>query len=101
MMVLINSANPIRDPKKTTSRKSMMPLVIDVKWVRKLIAEIVSTRKSGAHPWKKFRTNGNPLVKNRKHTTADTINAMTWLLVVAEMHDQIARKPPAMKNVPT
>ena len=40
------------------SRKSITPLVIEVKWLRKLKELIVCSRNSGAQPLKKSSTNG-------------------------------------------
>jgi hypothetical protein len=43
---------------------------------------------------------GNPESSSAKQAVTDKIKAMTWFLVVAEMHEPTARKPPAMSRLP-
>ena len=47
-----------------------------------------------------FCTISTPLITNRKQITAATMNAITWFLVSAEMHEPIARNAPAIRKLP-
>src|SRR5690348_11215721 len=93
-----NSA--ISEKKKMISRRSMTPCVMAEKWVRKLNDEMASISAIGAQERKKSITSGAPEMVNRKQTTTLTTNAITWLLVVAEMHAPIERYPPAINRLP-
>src|SRR5215472_13527646 len=81
----------ISETKKRTSRRSTTPAEIAAKCVRKLKEETASMRTSGAQDLKKSITSGAPETVKRKQITTLTTNAITWFLVVAEMHDPIER----------
>src|SRR5579885_1059077 len=98
--VLAYSQKAIRVAKYTTSRTSSTPFLMDSKWAMKLKELITSTTACGAQPLKKPSTMRVPLKMNQKQITTDTTNAMTWFLVVAEMQEPMARKPPAISRLP-
>ena len=60
------------------SRRSITPLAIDIKCVKKLKDEIASTIFCGIQALKKFNTSGEPANKNKKQITTVIINAITW-----------------------
>ena len=43
---------------------------------------------------------GKPASVNRKQVSAVSTNAITWLLVIADMHEPTARNAPAMMKAP-
>ena len=61
---------------------------------------MASSKACGAQPVNRFITIGNPLSMNRKQATTLRMNATTWLRVIADMQDPIARKPPAISQLP-
>ena len=99
-MTLAKSQKAIKEEKKIMSLKSITPFKIAEKWVKKLIEAIVLTTISGAHALKKSNTISSPLIVNKKQTVAETIKAITWFFVMAEIHEPIARNAPAIKKLP-
>src|SRR5215475_966329 len=71
------------------------------KWDRKLIDDTALTRKPGAQARNTLSTSSSPLITSRKQRVAATMNAITWFLVSAEMHEPTAKKAPAIKKLPT
>src|SRR6185437_12737313 len=75
VLAVRNSA--ISEKKKIKSRRSMTPVEIVEKCVRKLKDEIALMKGNGAQLRKKSSTSGAPEIVNRKHTATVTTNAMT------------------------
>jgi len=77
-----------------------MPREIELKWFRKLKLATESTTTKGTHVLIELRTKGYPASTKSRQTTPHKINAMTWLLLNADIHDPIARKLPAINQLP-
>ena len=56
--------------------------------------------RSGAQPWNRPSTIGEPATVKTKTSAAVTTKAMTWFLVSAETPAPIARKAPAISQLP-
>jgi hypothetical protein len=100
MMVVAASHTNINETKYNTSLSPSTPFDTDVKWVKKLSEAIISTTSMGAQPLNIFRTMGKPLRINMKQMTTPRMKAITWLLLKADVQDPIARKPPAISQLP-
>src|ERR1700688_2167128 len=68
---------PIRAPKYTRSRKSITPLEIASKCVKKLNDAMASTMACGKTPRTNSSTRGNPASRNTNPTKAAVMNATT------------------------
>ena len=80
--------------------KSIKPLFMSSKFIKKLKEEIASRNACPVQLEKKSNTIGNPLTVNKKHTVTERINAITWFFVSAERQDPIDKYPPAIKKLP-
>ena len=70
------------------------------KWARKLKSAITSSSDCGAQPENRSMTIGKPLSRKAKQTTTDRMKATTWLRVRADMQAPMARKLPAISQLP-
>src|SRR6266513_2283946 len=91
---------PISIAKYSRSRTSMTPLAMDSKWVRNESEAIASTSTCGAQLRNTSSTRGKPASRNTKQPATPRMNATTWLRVSADMHEPMARKPPASSRLP-
>ena len=73
---------------------------IVAKCERKLKPAIASSSDCGAQAANRSVTIGSPLSRKAKQTTTDRMKATTWLRVSADMHEPIARNPPAISQLP-
>ena len=99
-MDVASRKNAISIPKYNRSRTSMTPLAMDSKWLRNDSDAIASTSHCGVQLRNTSSTSGNPASRNRKHTTTARMKAITWLRVSADMHEPMARNPPASNRLP-
>ncbi len=97
----MNSAKPINDAKNTTSRTSITPRWKPSKCVITLNAATVCTSTGLAQRTNKSVTGVKPArIRNRQIIT-DTMKLITWLRVIAEVMQLIARYAPASRMLPT
>ena len=61
---------------------------------------MLSNTIEGTQDWNIFVINGDPIETKTKHVTKAKINAITWLLVIADMHIPTAKKAPAINQLP-
>src|SRR6476646_6418161 len=91
MTILAVRKSAIREKKKIKSRRSTTPAEMAAKCVRKLNDEIAVMSGSGTQLRKKSRTNGEPAIAISDTATTETMKAITWFPVVADMQAPMAR----------
>src|SRR5580658_7759887 len=101
MTPVVNRENPMTDKKKMTSRESKTPLVKYSKWVITLKAATVLTSQGQSMRVSRFVTGGNPHSTRNRQITTDKIKLTTWLRVMAEVMQLMARYAPAIRKLPT
>ena len=98
--MLATNQTAIVDTKNNTSERLTIPFAIPLNRVRKLKLEMASSNQRGTQDSNTFSTNGKPDMTNNKQTTPLKRNATTWLLLSADIQDPMARKAPAISQLP-
>src|SRR5208282_2274104 len=101
MTPVANRENPMTDKKKIISRESSTPLVKYSKCVMTLKAATVLTSHGQSMRVSKFVTGGKPHSTRNRQATTDKIKLTTWLRVMAEVMQLMAKYEPAMRKLPT
>ena len=85
--------------KYSRSRRSITPLLMESKRIRKLSEATASISHCGAQA-SASSTIGKPLTMNRKQALTARMKAITWFFARADMHEPMARYEPASSQLP-
>src|SRR5580698_8082017 len=100
MTPLTNSAKPITSRKKMMSRESNIPRVNGSKCVITLNDETRFTTHGLSSRVRRFVTGGKPHNTRNRQMTTDKMKLTTWLRVMAEVMQLMARYVPANNKLP-
>src|SRR5712671_4948036 len=100
MTPVAKSEKPMTERKKKRTRVSMTPRWKPSKWVTTENAATVSTTAGLAQRVMRSVTGLKPARTRKRQITTERMNATTWLRVIAEVMQVIARYAPARKKLP-
>src|SRR5438045_1668916 len=100
MTLVVKSEKTIIDKKKTMSRESSTPFWKPKKCVMTLREATVLTSHGLAACDRKSITGGKPHRMRNKQMTTEMMKLTTWLRVIAEVKQLMARYAPAMSQLP-
>ena len=95
-----NNENPITDRKNSTSRESKTPFWNPSKCVITLKEVTKSTSVGLAQPSRKRTTGAKPHRIRKKQTTTEMMKLTTWVRVMADVMQLMARYAPAINQLP-
>src|SRR5258708_216025 len=98
MTPFVKRAKQIISRKKITSRESTIPVLNGWKWVITLKEETKSTSHGLSIRISKLVTGGKPHNTRNRQITTEMIKLTTWLRVIAEVMQLMARYVPAIGN---
>src|SRR5438105_4616775 len=98
--LLVKREKPITNRKKITSRESTIPLVNGSKCVITLNEETRSTSHGLSIRVSKLVTGGKPHSTRNRQITTEMMKLTTWLRVIAEVMQLIAKYVPAINKLP-